>query len=82
MNTFNSTDYLGMPDEDFKHLYINTIVEDNFVCGCIPEPAFDRACIFLANLGFTKINIDNIINDPEVIQTYVVSSIKNNKIQL
>jgi len=78
MNIFNSIDYAGMSDDSFKSLYINSIVNDNAVWGCIPEPAFDRACYFLAELGFTKIDIERVINDPETVQTYVVSSIKNN----
>lgn len=77
MNIFNPIDYIGMSDDKFKHLYINSIVNDNSVWGCIPEPAFDRACQFLAELGFTKIDIERVINDPETVQTYIVSSIKN-----
>jgi hypothetical protein len=77
MGTFNQIDYKGMSDDKFKHLYIDSIVNDNTVWGCIPEPAFDRACRMLADLGFTKIDIERVINDPEAIQTYVVSSTKN-----
>ena len=78
MNTFKPIDYTGMSDDKFKHLYIDSIVNDNAVWGCIPEPAFDRACQFLAELGFTKIDIERVVNDPETVQTYVISSFKNN----
>ena len=76
MSTFKDIDYVNMPEDTFRHLYVNSIVEGDVVWGCIPEPAFDRACKILVDLGFTSIHIDRVIDDPEAIQTYVVSSKK------
>ena len=77
MTSFDQIDYLGMSDEHFKKMYVDSIVNDNSVWGCVPEPAFDRVCQFLGELGFTKIDIERVVNDPEVVRTYVVTSVKN-----
>jgi len=74
---FKEIDYTNMPEETFKHIYLDCILKENYVQGCIPHPAFDRACEILAKLGFTKIDIEQTIEDPETVLTYVISSNKH-----
>lgn len=76
MSTFREIDYLNMPDDNFKHLYVDSIVDEDKVWGCVPAPAFDRVCGFLSDLGFENVEIQSIIKDPEVVETYVVTSLK------
>lgn len=76
MSTFREIDYLNMPDDNFKHLYVDSIVDEDKVWGCVPAPAFDRVCGFLSDLGFENVEIEQVINDPETIETYVVNSFK------
>jgi len=79
MSTFKEIDYANMPEDYFRHLYIDSILKQDAVWGCIPEPAFDRACSILIELGFINIEVERIVNDPETVLTYVVSSTRNTK---
>jgi len=74
---FKEIDYKNMPEDRFKHLYIESILNKNSVWGCVPEPAFNRVCKNLSELGFKKIEIEQVINDPETVQTFVISSTKD-----
>lgn len=76
MSIFKDIDYVNMPDSNFKHLYVDSIINEDKVWGCVPVPAFDRVCGFLSDLGFDKVEIESIIKDPEVVETYVVTSLK------
>jgi hypothetical protein len=67
-------DYENMPEDQFKHIYIDSILKGDVINGCIPVPAFNRAFFILTELGFKSVEIERIINDPETILTYVVSS--------